>query len=66
MGVAERSFIQPRFRGVLASYTNHKTPKGHSLLAGDEGSDTFWVCETLSGIPLSTLFWAYSVYFYAC
>ena len=29
----------------------------HSLLSGD-GSDTFWVCEMLSGIPSCTLFGA--------
>ena len=37
--------------------------QGQSLLVGDVGSDTFWLCEKFSGISLGTLFGARSVYF---
>ena len=39
-------------------FLNIKTPRGDSLLVSDGGSDIFWVCETLSSIPLGTLFGA--------
>ena len=31
-------------------------PGGFSLFVSDGGSDIFWVCKTLSGIPLGPLF----------
>ena len=33
-------------------------PRGDSLLVSDGGSDIFWVCKTLSSIPLGTRFGA--------
>ena len=45
-------FIQPRVRSV------NNGPGGDSLLVSDGGSDIFWVCKTLSSIPLGTRFGA--------
>ena len=33
-------------------------PRGGLLLVSDGGSDIFWVCKTLSSIPLGTRFGA--------